>query len=187
MTELIDLLSNLQEEQMNKESLIMLHIKAESKYKTKNCIDKYHTYLFRDIKTSMGYRIRYKKYNTDIDTCFPYGTAILGVCAIMHFHNNPDLARLESELICSHPQSRLANEGIIVLYQTNSLEETKKMVEKDPILLQACQPHSLDKNLLFLQNWVARYFLAAVYGKMKWRFEYTHTPILDLIYHIGQL
>ena len=30
MTELINLLSNLNEEQMNKETLIMIHIKAES-------------------------------------------------------------------------------------------------------------------------------------------------------------
>lgn len=186
MTELIDMLSNLNEEQINKEKLIMIHIKAESKYKTKNCIDKYHTYLFRDIKTLIGYRSRYRKYNVDPDTSFPYGTAILGVCVIMHSYNNPDLARLESELICSHPQSILASEGIITLYQTNSLDETKKVVKKDPILLQVCEEKNTNVNLLFLQHWVVQYFLAAVYGKMNWKFEQKHTQILDLIYHIGR-
>lgn len=177
---LVKELSSLNSNEFNESSLILAHIKAENKYATKNKIDKYHSYLFRDYHTILGYKNRYKKYNNDIDTIFPYGTSVLGVVAIMIYHNNPSLARLEATLICPHPQSLLICEAIITLFSQKSLDSVTKLLSVDASLLNTCK--MIQTNVSFIPDWCRHYLLAVIYGFMKWPFDSKHIPILKFIY-----
>ena len=176
---LVKQLSSLHLDNQNENSLILAHIKAENSYSTKNKIDKFHSYLFRDYRTILGYKNRYKKYNNDIDTVYPYGTAVLGVVTIMKYHNNPSLARMEANLICPHPQSLLVCEAVITLFSKKSLEPIIELLREDDHLKKVCT--MIKTNVSFLPDWCRHYLLAVVYGFMKWSFN-CHIPILNFIY-----
>ena len=187
MSILVEYISKLDTKLINEEKLIMLHIKAESKSIQKNSIDKYHSILFRNIKTIRGYKSRYYKYNSDTSRAFPYGTSILGVCAIMYYHNDENLARVESKIICNHPQSLLVSEAIIELFKTKSLEKLKEIVKDDIVLSKILhQDHCSNHYLNFLPNWAARHFLVAVYSKLGYPLNCKLDPILDSIRQICQ-
>lgn len=177
---LIKVISTMSSEEQNENSLIKAHIQAENICSTKNEIDKFHSYLFRDYRTMTGYKRRFKKYNDE--KLFPYGTAILGVVSIMIYHNNPTLAYQEAKLICPHPQSLLACEAVIALFTHNSLEHVIKLLEKDIRLVGVCSP--IETNVTFLPNWCRHYLLAAISGFMKWDFDDKNVPILREIYRL---
>lgn len=168
----------------NKVGLILAHIKAEASYKNKNKIDKFHSYLFRDYTTIIGYNKRYQKYNNDIDTVFPYGTAILGVVIIMIYHNDPKLAEIEASLICPHPQSLLACQAVIDLFTKKDLESITCLLNHDQ-RLSDCVIQS-DTNVAFVSDWCRHYLKAVISGFKNQTFDHKHIPILKLIYLITQ-
>ena len=181
---LLEFLTYDLEEVIDEDKLIQIHIKVENLYSTKNCIDKLHTYLFRNYSTIVGYKKRYKKYNSDMDQLFPYGTAILGVVIIMTQRKDAAaLAKKEAAIICPHPQSLLACDGIIELCQNKDLNKVKDLVKDDEQLLNVCNGPQ-DTNINFLQDWVRHYFLVAISGSQGWTIDLGNSVILEFIYNL---
>lgn len=181
-------------ENTTREDLIHLHIKVENlPHHPKYHIDVFHSYMFRDYNTLIGYNKRCKKYNFNNDLLFPYGTGILGVCIIMATSGNEELAYKESELICPHPQSLLATKVVIELYKNHLRPRTpqseldnhiKKMLEDDPVLLNT-YVSSGKTNVNFLNLWVKHYLLAVIAAFKKQILDSGGSDILSLIYAIS--
>lgn len=166
-----------------KEDLIKLHIFVESIVQKKD-IDKNHTNLFRGYNTLIGYKNRIKKYYNS-DNIFPYGTSILFVCLIMHYLQNKELALMEAEIVCKHPQTLIACKAIIKLYETEDMKVVKDIIKKDDLLLSTCEPCKC--NILFLPQWCKHYFMATIYGFHGWSIEnFITSDILTTIYYINK-
>jgi len=165
-----------------KEELIKLHIFVENIIQKKD-IDKNHTNLFRGYNTLIGYKNRIKKYH-DSDNIFPYGTSILFICLIMHYLRNSELALIEAEISCRHPQTLIVCKAIIKLYETEDIETVKEIIKDDKLLLSVCKPCKC--NILFLSQWCKHYFMATIYGFNDWSIENFTSNILTTIYHINK-
>ena len=151
------------------EDIILIHIKAENSNNFKDSIDTYHSNIFRGYRTTSGYNNRYKKYILDNEIQFPSGISILPI--VFHMSNgNEKLARMESTLVCTHPQTLLANEAVITLYKTKNMEDVKKVLKEDEVLLSCCSydPSITFSDLNFLNGWCRHYLLIVIYAFNGW-------------------
>ena len=162
---LVEVLSKMNKK-IKKDELIMCHIKAEERFTHKNEIDEFHSNLFRGYTTLKGYKFRYKKFNTDGMIRYPYGTALLGVALIMDKFKDPNMARMEAQILCTHSQSLLAVEALIALMEKKDLHTVLQLVNYDKEIYKVCRgDYTLETtNVDFMQEWCRHYLLAALDG-----------------------
>tara|TARA_B110000908_G_scaffold53834_1_gene65613 strand:+ start:6211 stop:6825 length:615 start_codon:yes stop_codon:yes gene_type:complete len=184
-------LKKINTKKVKKDDIVIAHIRAEEQLKQKNEIDEYHSNLFRGYNTVKGYNFRIKKFSTDSDIYYPYGTALLGVVTIMKELSSPELARLEASLICSHPQALLSAEALITLMETKNIDKVLEVVKDDKRLYEVCNgDYSLKTtNVEFQQEWCRHYLLAAMDAYRDRPIPLNllslqHHRILGLIYYI---
>ena len=178
------MLHNIISKAKSRDALIFVHINYENNFDQRNRVDKNHTNLFRGYSTLVGYKKRIKKHHPDVRRLFPFGTAVYGVCLIMHQTNNAELAFMESEILCKHPQSLLVCRAIIILYQTGDMDKVREEVKEDEVLLELLS-NPRETNVLFLPLWVRHYFASCIYGYNKWpSICFENQPMLLEIYRI---
>ena len=167
----------------NEKDLINLHILIENKLCKKNRIDKNHTILFKGYSTILGYNKRIKKYSTAKNEIFPYGTAVLGICIIMIHKKDSNLALMEANLLCKHPQSLLVCHAIIKLFETSNIEEVQNIVQEDKELVRICKG-PIKTNFNFLKDWARHAFVVVIASYMRWPITHLPQESLHIIYKL---
>lgn len=177
-----------------KEALLMAHIRAENNNDGNVYfpVDEYHSLIFKGYSTTRGYNHRFKKYDTDANIPYPYGTGMVGAAIIMATIGCPKLAMMEAKLICSHPQSLMAADALISLMENKNINKMLQIVDTDKELSKVCRGEVSFKktNLDFLPLWCRHYLLVAVeayldhslYGQMSVRPNRTQCLIYCIVH-----